>query len=174
MDIFSQELDEETKRKKALEILPRYDLSQGDFKSYQFFEKGRYTRNLILENDLFTMILVCWDKNSGSAIHDHPCEGCYVMGVKGILEEIQYKRNEDESLVETKKIIINEGDTTWITDSIGYHLVRNPTCDRRAITLHIYQPPYKQNRVFKESGESMVCPSLFYSEGGIKVVDKCN
>ena len=85
-------------------------------------------------NDLFEMILICWDAGSESKIHDHPEKGCVFNLMNGCLEEHLYDSN-----IEFKKITtVYSNNTSYMENSIGYHKIK---CIDKAMSLHIYSPP---------------------------------
>ena len=91
MNILSEpDLDVYEKRDKVTEVLKMYNHEEGDWEQFAFFNENNYTRNLILENDKFQFILLCWNKGQASAIHNHPCDGCWVKGIRGTVKETQY------------------------------------------------------------------------------------
>ena len=56
-------------------LFSRLDLNLGEWKKYALFDSMKnYTRNLIAtDNETFTLLLLCWNPNKESPIHDHPC-----------------------------------------------------------------------------------------------------
>lgn len=133
----------------------------------------KYTRNLIAtDNKTFTLMLLCWNKGHKSPIHDHPCDGCWMRCVKGGLKETQYKL-DGESLTESKITEVKAGQTTFINDSVALHKIENPSQDEGAITIHLYSPPYKRCRVWRDEGrgdKAEHCVGTYYSIDGEKVV----
>ena len=63
-----------TKDDPVNELFSRLDLSLGEWKRYRLFDPMKnYTRNLIATDDeTFTLLLLCWNANKSSPIHDHP------------------------------------------------------------------------------------------------------
>lgn len=55
-------------------LFSRLDLSLGEWKKYALFDSMKnYTRNLIATDDeTFTLLLLCWNADKESPIHDHP------------------------------------------------------------------------------------------------------
>jgi len=56
------------------ELFSRLDLSTKEIGPYCLFEQNKnYTRNLIAtDNETFTLLLLCWNAEKESPIHDHP------------------------------------------------------------------------------------------------------
>ena len=46
-----------------------------------------------------TILILFWEKDAPkSPIHDHPCDGCFVVGLDGQLQETRYNQLEDKTL----------------------------------------------------------------------------
>lgn len=97
---------------------------------------GNYNKIKLHEysNDLFEMILICWDTNSETKIHDHPENGCVLYLMEGKLEEYLY--NKELSL--SKMTTFNSRNISYMENSFGYHKIK---CVDKSISLHIYSPP---------------------------------
>jgi hypothetical protein len=65
----------------------------------------------------------------------------------------------------------------YITDSMGYHKVGNPSTHQPAVTLHLYAPPFNECTVWCDENKSSLGPtpklarSCNYSEYGQVVED---
>lgn len=162
-DVLITSRDFENKRDKMIERLLPLKLDRLDWSKYFFFENSNYTRNAVIHNELFSLIILCWDKGASSAIHDHPCEGCWIVGIEGSIEEIRYVQLNDGKLKEENSFILNPGEMNWMHDSIGFHKVRNSSATEKAVTLHIYSPPFQMCKGMKEDGQFWFCEPKFYS-----------
>ena len=165
--------DFESKRKKMIERMLPLELEKKDWSNYYFFENSNYTRNAVIDNELFSLIILCWDKGSSSSIHNHPCEGCWIVGLEGSIEENRYVQLKDGTLKEENSTILKPGEISWMHDSIGFHKVGNSSSTEKAVTLHIYSPPYKMCKGLKENGEFWFCSPKYYSIN-CKIVDGIN
>ena len=133
-----------------INILNRIDLTTNEINKYTFwdFEKP-YTRNLVAHDpEHYTLLILCWSPGKESKIHNHPCEGCYVKTLRGCIRETQYSVIESTNEVrKTRNIFCNEGQVTYINDSIGLHKIGNPHRDTGSVSLHIYTPPFSLCKV---------------------------
>jgi len=127
-----------TKLKNMSKILLEYN--GNDWEQYKkFCEKG-YTRNLAFRNELFEILIICWNKNQESCIHDHPENGCIVKILKGSLIEECYTQNNDEmKMISTNELKI--GSTSYQEGKDGLHKIINPNPNECAVTIHVYSPP---------------------------------
>ena len=81
-DVLTSNPDFDSKKGNMIERIKPLELEKMDWSRYCFYENGSYTRNAIIHNDLFSLLIICWDKNIGSPIHDHPDQGCWIVGLK--------------------------------------------------------------------------------------------
>ncbi len=142
----------EKMRENVIDSLKKFNPAQFSWKKYFSFKDKQYTRNLVLQNELFELLIICWDYDCQTPIHDHPSNGCWMFGVKGRFNEEKFVSNMDEELVKICHSELQEGDIAYIHDSIGLHSVGNSSKRERAVTLHLYSPPIKKCYVYKEDG----------------------
>ena len=85
--------------------------------------------------------MLCWNPNQESPIHDHPCDGCWMQCIQGCVQECRY---DSTTLTCISDTTVEEGNLAYITDSMGYHKVGNPSLTTPAITIHLYSPPFQK------------------------------
>ena len=88
-------------------------------------------RNLIATDDrTFSLILLCWNPQRFSPIHDHPCDGCWMRGVEGTVQEVRYstKAGADGSLAVTGDTSVGEGEVAYVDGTWSMASLRG-TCD---------------------------------------------
>ena len=146
-------------------------LSPKEWRKYALFDDSRpYTRNLIAtDNEQYTLLLLCWNPLHESPIHDHPCDGCWLQVLQGKVRECRY----DRDLRCVADEIFQQGEVGYITDSMGYHKLGNPT-NQPSVTLHLYSPPFQECRVWchDEDAYDFSCTtSPNYSEYG-KIIER--
>lgn len=105
---------------------------------YGLIKKNTYNKNVIFRNDDFELILISWDKNICTNIHNHPKNGCIMKILEGTLKEEIYKENNQNNTL-VKKNTYKKGDESYIHDSLGYHKIINE--NQYSYSLHIYSPP---------------------------------
>jgi len=117
------------------------EYSGEDWKKYVSFSDEKYKRNLVKRNDKIEMLIICWNKNQYSCIHDHPINGCILKILAGKIEEHEYVLLLKDKKEELKLSNINICEK----DSIGYqegtsglHKIVNG--DNMSVSLHIYAP----------------------------------
>ena len=163
-DSLSKTNDFEKKRENVIQALKSFDPSQFSWEIYyNFIEKG-YTRNLVIENELFEILIICWEKDCLTPIHDHPSDGCWIVGLEGNIFEEKFKKNPDETLTKISQSGLCEGEIGWIHDCVGVHSVGNSSNDKRAATLHLYSPPIKKCSAYQENGSKTIRNLNYFSK----------
>jgi len=57
--------------------------------------------------------------------------------------------------------------TPCISDDIGLHRVENPSFTDKAVSLHLYSPPFLECGSFDQrTGHKTMCKMTFYSKAG--------
>jgi len=152
---------------------------------YINFKPNKYTRNLVdAGNGKFNLMLLCWAEGQGSSIHDHTDSNCFMKCLQGKLaetryawptvddEEIKSKKNDENNEKEVPMKILSrnelqEGQVSYINDSLGLHRVENPSHTDTTITLHVYIPPYAHCQTYDErTSRTNNCFVTFYSING--------
>lgn len=115
-----------------------------------------YTRVIIpnMSNDLFELILICWDKNQTSPIHNHPENGCILKVLQGELTEDVYVRENidtlhsevlDKTYLHTKTRINPTNSISYMCGDDVIHKISNTNLNEdemcQTVSLHIYSPP---------------------------------
>lgn len=144
-----------TRRELIREVLKNTYLDEKEFLKYVFVDTEiPYTRNLVFSDEKnFTLILICWNPNKESKIHDHPCDGCFVKTLRGSVKESRYHMEEVEDNGEKTKVmkfdfesVTSANEVNYMDNYLGYHKIGCATKEL-AITLHLYTPPFKTCKV---------------------------
>jgi cysteine dioxygenase len=128
---------------------------------YSWSDEG-YTRNCIVENEKFELILICWEKGQATPIHDHGGEECWVRIIQGEFKETIYQMDKDGELNSVKSTISKAGDVSYMVDFMGCHRLENLS-DKRGISLHLYAKPIRNCNVFDNDLRVFVNKDLAYS-----------
>jgi cysteine dioxygenase len=159
-----------------------------------------YTRNLVASDGTsYTLLVLVWTPGKSSHVHDHPCDGCWMRVLKGVVRERRYRPSHRENLIccggkqeeEDRDDggprlecfqdgIYREEDKTvvFIEDFLGFHKVENPSSTEPAVTLHLYSPPFDRCRVWIDessaSSASESCCARYDSVHGERMCDGSN
>jgi predicted metal-dependent enzyme (double-stranded beta helix superfamily) len=107
-----------------------------DWRNYITLSAEGYTRNYVFRSADFEIIVLCWQFEQGSPIHNHADRGCLLKVLEGTLSEERFLE-DGEQITQNYAV----GSITYIDNLIGLHRIRNnfsPT----AISLHIYSPGF--------------------------------
>ncbi len=141
-------------------IFKSLELPISELDSYISWEENCYTRNCIVANEDFELILICWDKGQKTAIHDHDGEDCWVYALDGEFREEIYAENKQKlSLVKT--IDAYPKDILYIADFKGFHSLENRS-NKRSLSLHLYAKPIKNCLVYCTKENQFVRKELSY------------
>lgn len=154
------------------DLMTSYKSNPADWQKYAKFDRHRYTRNLVDSgNGKFNLMVICWNESQGSCIHDHSDSHCFMKMLHGELKEIRFdwptSSGAESNLNEIGKTNMHLNDVCYINDSLGLHRVENPSHSEKAISLHLYCPPYEICHMFDQrTGHKAVCQVTFWSKYG--------
>lgn len=130
-----------------------------DYQDYMHFNPHKYSRNLVNKNDLFELIVICWQKDQKSPIHNHAGQDCWASVLEGTIEEIYYRFQDTKKSVGSGPLevshrhLIHSGEVGYISDDIALHLLQ-PTNGQPAATLHLYAKPICECNIYcPETGQ---------------------
>jgi cysteine dioxygenase len=131
------------------------------FENYSSWSDDCYTRNCIVDNEKFELILICWCKGHQTPIHDHGGEECWVKVIEGEFKETIYKQNETGNLNIVKTSISKSDEVTYMKDFMGFHRLQNLS-NKRSMSLHLYAKPIRKCRVFDEDSKTFSDKNMDY------------
>lgn len=144
------------------QVLERIEIPSEELEEYASWEDGDYTRNCLWRCDEFEIILLCWDEQAETKIHDHGGQDCWIYQVEGDLLEKRYKEDSRDNLKLEEKLRIKEGELSYMNDKMGYHSIKNDS-DDRALTLHFYATPIDRCRIYSPEKSKFEMTELVYS-----------
>jgi len=167
-------------------LMTSYKSNPKEWKSFAKFDKYRYTRNLVHEGKgKYNLMILCWNEAQGSSIHSHANSHCFLKVLDGAVKEELYEWPADCTTSDAREHLVideekdNGGMKKWaeeeyesnscayINDSIGLHRVANPSHCDKAVTLHLYSPPFDECQCFDErTGRSISSKVTFWSKFG--------
>ncbi|MGA0258403.1 MAG: cysteine dioxygenase [Saprospiraceae bacterium] len=127
-------------------VIRKTQLSLNEFYSYASWKSNDYTRNCLARTEKFEIILLCWEGDIQTPIHDHGGKDCWVYQIQGSIDEVRYVKTDDQ-LLESNRIKIQPGGLTFMNDKMGFHSIEN-NYNQRAMSLHIYASPIDSCMVF--------------------------
>jgi len=156
-------------------LLAGYVSRADDWRQYAKFDKFKYTRNLVdTGNGRFDLMLLCWPESIASTIHDHQDSHCFMKILQGELQEVRFQWPDETSLNEGMQELgrtrLPNNGVCYINDSLGLHRVENPSNTERAVSLHVYVPPFQTCQAFDQrTGRKQQCRVTFWSKYGKRI-----
>jgi len=151
----------EKERTKYNHIIHSIKLPSSAFENYNSWSNECYTRNCIIDNEKFELILLCWCEGHRTPIHDHGGEECWVKVIEGEFKETIYKQNEAGELNFVKSSISKSNEITYMKDFMGFHRLENLS-NKRSMSLHLYAKPIRKCKTFDEKSGTFVSKDLVY------------
>ena len=128
-------------------VARRMKLPKSEFEQFAHWKTGGYARNCIERNEVFELILICWDPGTRTPVHAHDEQRCWVYQVEGKVSEERYKENEMGTLEHSYRSELTPGSLSYMHDEMGYHALANDS-DTTAMSLHLYVSPIDSCQVF--------------------------
>jgi cysteine dioxygenase len=136
-------------------MLAELRLDIGELKQHLYFEKGRYTRNLIYRNSDLEVLLLCWDAGASSPVHDHAGQHCWFTTLEGAFDLDEYRRisgGRQEGyarLAQTGRVLgVRAGSPDYRYRGNDIHRVAISTDQERALSLHVYAHPIEECLIY--------------------------
>ncbi|KAL7656996.1 hypothetical protein ACMYSQ_006053 [Aspergillus niger] len=156
---------ENVDHKVLIAFMSKYASNPNDWSRFARNDVSKnYTRNLVEDiNGRANLLVLVWNPQKGSPIHDHADAHCIMKIIGGELNEVIYDtpdpaRGHDAPLTVKQETTYKTDEVAYICDQIGLHRVMNPQKDQVAVSLHLYTPPnaadFGYNIYDRETGRS--------------------
>lgn len=158
------EFERDADAPRAASILAEYARQHADWRDYAHFAPGCYTRNLVGRTEWYELLVLCWDADQASPIHDHAGQNCWMAVLEGRIEEVHYAypaAGQVGPLTPGGSRSFEPGRVAFINDGIALHRVR-PTDGRRGISLHLYSRPIETCHAYDEATGKVLPRVLTY------------
>lgn len=152
----------EKDKTRYTEVVRSINIASSAFEPFCSWSNESYTRNCIVENERFELILLCWEEGQLTPIHDHGGEECWVRIIQGDFKETIYQEDETGILNVVKSTFSKPNDICYMVDFMGYHRLENIN-NGRSMSLHLYAKPIRNCKLFDESSNEFVRKDLVYN-----------
>ena len=162
------ELRGDVRGRRVARMLGEYCAGHEDWRPYAQFDDEVYTRNLVVREVEFEMLVLCWNVGQQSPIHNHAGQQCWMAILEGEIEEQLYTLPSDGRpgpLVPGRTMRFPHGRVAYIDDEIALHRVR-PVAGTRGTSLHLYSRPIDVCHVYDEGTGNVVPRKLAYHSVG--------
>lgn len=123
--------------------LENYKLSNDDINiikkiplEYDIIKKS-YNRNVLYRDDIIEILILVWDEDALTSMHNHPDNGCILYMIDGKI--IENRQSEYCSI----SSILYSGMQSYIDNTMGLHQIKSL---EKSYSLHIYSPPNFYNK----------------------------
>ncbi|KAJ2884753.1 hypothetical protein H4R27_001865 [Coemansia aciculifera] len=139
--------------RQVKQLMHSYVSQSDDWVQHAIYHEGsRYTRNLVDDgNGKYNLLILVWGEGQSSPIHDHAGSHCMMKLLAGELDEQLYAWPRDGALELRRTAPLRTNSVAYMHDKIGLHRIGNPSLTTRAVSLHLYSPPYNMCKTFDES-----------------------
>jgi len=141
------EFQARTSGNRIVALLGEYARTHRDWREFAHFSAQHYTRNLVVREPRFELMVLCWSAGQESAIHNHEGQDCWMAVLDGAVEEVRYPIPDGSPgpLAPKNSATFQAGQVAFIRDEIGLHLVRPARGSASGgVTLHLYAAPYDE------------------------------
>ena len=156
------EVLKQSNRSDYNEIMNNLDLPKYLFDCYCSWSNECYTRNCIVDNESFELILLCWEAGQATPIHDHGGEECWVKVIQGEFKETIYRFDSPGKIQTLRSTVSKKGDLSYMIDFMGFHRLENIS-ETRSMSLHLYAKPIRNCNLFDEDSGKLVYKELVYN-----------
>ncbi len=141
------------------ELLKKHQINVDTVISFARWSTENYQRVCLNRSNDMELVLLCWNINQGTPIHNHDDKECAVHIIKGTFADSLYSSDLPKVLQEVRQLKV--GDSTYLTDEIGSHSLKNDS-DTLAISLHLYANPIDKCEVYKEDSSEVSVKYMSY------------
>lgn len=132
-----------------IQLLRRLEFTDQELDQYTHFSSEGYTRHCFRNTGDWEVLLLCWDVNQKTPVHAHGGQECWVMVVRGQIEENIFEQQDEDLSLKSNKIC-EQGNISYMNDEIGLHTLG--AHNGRAVTLHLYAKPIGECKIFDQEG----------------------
>ena len=126
-----------------------------EFERYYCWNDARYTRNLLARTEDFEALLVCWEQDQTSPVHDFNSQEAWINPLEGKLREERFKINVNSEKLELVSNMILGNEEFSYMKQVAIHRYSNIN-KGRSVSLNIYCKPVTEWRVYDQSNTDCV------------------
>ena len=136
--------EEEFTDSRVLETVTNSRVPIAELDPYLVWKPDRYTRGLVYRNELFEVIVLCWNVGQGSPVHDHAGQRCWMTLPQGRLEitNYAYKHGREIEFVDTEIVGEHESDIHIDQCSSVHQITNRCAWCEPAVSLQVYSRPF--------------------------------
>lgn len=122
-----------------MEILKALDIPLSEWSPFEKWSTSHYTRNCISSCEEYELLLMCWQPNQHSPIHNYSFQEGWIQVLEGELTIDTYSVDRDAKTAHKQNsITIKKGEFYYLNDDMGFHCVRNSSSEQtKSLHLHV-------------------------------------
>lgn len=154
--------EEDFSAKSVFKLMKLVNIDPEEIKKCINFSSESYARNLFYKDSRFEVLIMCWDKNQKSPIHDHDMSFSVEKIFSGKIINTNYHRVEPDSdeLSEADSQDLSVGDVIFSVPGEIHKI--EPGNNSPAVSIHLYSPPLKQMKFFNLENKTSQWAKLGY------------
>ncbi len=134
----------------VLDVMTKVNIPRAEFERYYSWSDDKYARNVLARNEDFEVLLICWEKEQTSPIHDFNAQEAWIHPIEGMLREERFKINvNDERLEKVSNVLLGNDEFSYM-NQIGIHRYSNAN-NARSVSLNIYRKPVTEWHIYDEN-----------------------
>lgn len=142
----------DSEEKGYLNILKAIEIPYDEFEKHFTWKEEHYTRNSIIRNDVFELLVICWERGQDSPIHDYDSKDAWIHILRGQLKEEKFKKDDEGAFERVSTVTLGVKDFSYMSGHVGLHKYNN-SHNGRTVSLHLYvNPLVKWNEYDEEIG----------------------
>ncbi len=131
------------------ETLARYAVPGRDLEPYIRWNARHYTRNCVVRNDDFELLVICYEPGQRTSIHDYDSQTAWVHVVQGEVLEERFDIAPSGAVKLLRESNLKPGAVETLSSGNSIHRFTNQG-PGRAVTLNLYAKPMSKWRVYDE------------------------
>ena len=151
---------------RVLDTVRKNRVAASELEPFTVWRPDRYTRGRIYRDDLFEVLVLCWNVGQASPVHDHAGQKCWMALPQGRLEVANYsfKQGREAEYIDTE-VVGDSGNEVHVDQCACIHQITNRCswCEP-AVSLHVYSRPFDSCYIYdlatgRRELKEMVCDS---------------
>lgn len=127
-----------------------------------------YARNLLYKDELFEAVLLCWQDDQRTSVHNHGRSYGVVRVLEGTMREEIFRRLEGDRVEGTQALDHGPGALAVSPVGMIHRLGNGAGPGSRLLSLHFYAGPLDEMDVFDlETGTAYRKPMRYLSDGDL-------
>lgn len=133
---------------RVLDVLRGTQVAPSALAPFLQWDPERYTRHLVYREELFQILVLCWNPGQATPVHDHADQKCWMAIERGRLEIADFAWNRRAPLDELAREVVGDGEL-HVDQCACLHKIDNcPRWDEPAVSIHVYSRPFDSCHVY--------------------------